>query len=154
MKPPFHSHKRCSHTANAADEHIYVWVSFEIRQPARNLSGAKGCAILRLILDRWMRSILLKVTIVDRDANVPVLHPWPCLKYLSRGPFLHGFLSEPQQSCLGQPARVLPTDRGETRGVLVLVMGCASQAQNFAQVEELLLEVISRSALWSAFQPQ
>ena len=26
-KAPFHSDKRCSHTADAADEHIYGWVS-------------------------------------------------------------------------------------------------------------------------------
>ena len=56
MKAPFHSDKRCSHSADAADEHIYVWVSSEIRQPARNLNDAEGCAILRLILDCWMRS--------------------------------------------------------------------------------------------------
>ena len=30
MKAPSHFDKRCSHTANAADEHIYVWVSSEI----------------------------------------------------------------------------------------------------------------------------
>ena len=118
-------------SADAANEHIYGWVSSEIRQPAQNLNDAKGCAILRLILDRWMRSILLNVTIVDPDANLPVLHPSPCLKHLSRRPFLHGFLAEPQQSCSAQPAPVLPTDRGKPRRVLVLVLGCASQAQNF-----------------------
>ena len=131
MQAPFHSDKRCSHTADAADEHIYGWVSSEIRQPASNLNDAKGCAILRLILDRWMRSILLNVTMVDPDANLPVLHPSPCLKYLSRRPFFHGFLAEAQQSCSAPPAPVLPTNRGKTRGVLLLVLGCASQAQNF-----------------------
>ena len=125
MEAPFHSDKRRSHTADAADEHIYIWVSSEIRQPAQNLNDAKGCAILRLILDRWMRSILLKVTIVDPDANVPRL------KHLSRGPFLHGFIAEPQQSCPAQPAPVLPSGRGKTRRVLVLVLRCASQAQHF-----------------------
>ena len=84
MKAPFHSDKRCSHTADAADEPIYGWVSSEIRQPARHLNDAKACAILRLILDRWMRCILLNVTIVDPDANLLVLHPSPCLKHLSR----------------------------------------------------------------------
>ena len=131
MKAPFHSDKRCSHTADAADEHIYGWMSSEIRQPARNLNNAKGCAILRLILDRWMRSILLNVTIVDPDANLPVLSPSPCIQHLSRRSFLHGLLAEPQQSCSAQPAPVLPTNRGNTRGVLVLVLWCASQAQNF-----------------------
>ena len=125
MNAPFRSHKRCSHTADATDEHIYGWVSFEIWQPARNLNDAKGFAILRLILDRWMRSILLNVTIVDSDANLPVLHPLPCLKHLSRRPFLHGFLAQPQQSCFARPAPVLPTDRGKTRGNLVLVLGYA-----------------------------
>ena len=90
MKALFNSDKRCSHTADAADEHMYDWVSSEIRQPARNLNDAKGCAILRLILDRLMRSILLNVTYVDPGANLPVLHPSPCLKHLSRRPFLHG----------------------------------------------------------------
>ena len=131
MKVPFHSDKRCSHTADAADEQILGWVSSEIRQPARYLNDAKGCAILRLILDCWMRSILLNVTIVDPDTNLPVLHPSPCLKHLSRRPFLHGFLAEPQQSCSAQLAPVLPTDRSKSRGVLVLVLGYASQAQTF-----------------------
>ena len=97
----------------------------------RNLNDAKGCAILRLILDRWMCSILLNVAIVDPDANLPVLHPSPCLKHLSGRPFLHSFLSQPQQSSPAQPAPVPPTDRGKTRGVLVLVLGSAPQAQNF-----------------------
>ena len=153
MKAPFRSDKRCSHTADAPDEQIYGWVSSEIRQPARNLNDAKGCAILPLILDRLMRSILLNETIVDPNANLPVLHPSPCLKHLSRRPFLHGFLTQPQQSCPAQPAPVLPTDRGKTRGVLILVLGYASQAQKFLEVEELLLEVVGGSALWSAFQP-
>ena len=95
IKAPFRSDKRCSHTAGAADEHIYGWVSSEIRQPARNLNDAKGCAILRLIPDPWMRSMLLNVTIVESDANLPVLHPSPCLKLLSRRLFLHGSLAEP-----------------------------------------------------------
>ena len=145
MKVPFHSDKRCSHT-------VYVWVSSEIRQPAPYLIDAKGCAILRLILDRWMRSILLNVTIVDLDAKLPVLHPTPCFKHLSRAPLLHSFLSQPQQSCPAQPAPVLPADRRKTRGVVVPVLRCAPQAQDFVSVEEVLLEVICRSALWSAFQ--
>ena len=128
MKAPFRSDKRCSHTADATNEHIYGWVSSEIRQPARNLNDAKGCANLPLILDRWMRSILLNVTIVDPDANVPVLHPSPCLKHLSRRTFLYGFLAQPQQSCSAQPGPVLPTNRGKTRAVLVLVLGYALQA--------------------------
>ena len=131
MKGPFHSHKRCSCTADAANEHIYMWVSSEIRQPARNLNDAKGCAILSLILQRWMRSILLNVTIVNPDANLPVRHPSACLKHLSRGPFLHSFFSQPQQSCPAQRATVLATDRGKTRGVLVLLLGYAPQAQDF-----------------------
>ena len=51
----FHSDQRCSHIADAANEHIFGWVSSEVRQPARNPDGAKRCAILRLSLDRWMR---------------------------------------------------------------------------------------------------
>ena len=80
MKARFHSDKLCSHTADAADDHIYVWVSSEIQQPARNLNDAKACAILRLIVDLWMRSKLLDVTIVVPDANLPVLHPTPYFK--------------------------------------------------------------------------
>ena len=75
-KAPFHSRKRCSHTAYAADEHIYVWVCSKIRQPARNLNDAKGYAILRLILDRRMRSILLNVWGAPLEAlrwNPPLL---------------------------------------------------------------------------------
>ena len=104
-------------------------MSSEIPQPAQDLNDEKGCAILRLILDRLMRSILLNVTIVDPDANLPVVHLSPFLKHLSRGPFLYGFLAEPQQSCPAQPAPVLPTNRGKTRGVLVLVLEFASQGK-------------------------
>ena len=154
MKAPFHSHKRCSHTAKAADEHICAWVSSEILQAARNLNDTKGCATLRLILNRSMRSILLNVATVNPDSNLPVFHPSPCLKHLSCRPFLHSFLSQPQRSCPVQLAPFLPTHRGKTRGVLVLVLGYARQAQNVVQVEEVLLEVISRSALWSAFPTQ
>ena len=130
INAPFHSHKRRSHTVDAADEHIYVWVSSEIRQRARNLNDAKGCAILRLILDRWMRSILLNVTNVGPDANLPVLHPSPCRKHLPCGPLLHTFPSQPQQSCPAQPAIVLPTERGKTGRVLVLEQECLLQAQD------------------------
>ena len=127
----FHSDQRCSHIADAADEHIYGWLSTEVRQPARNLNNAKHCAFLQLILDRWMRSILLNVEIVHPDANLPVLHPTPCFKNLSRGPLLHSFLLKPKQSCPAQTVRVLPPDTDKTGGVLVLVLGCAPQAQDF-----------------------
>ena len=83
---PFHSDQRCRHIADAADEHIYGLVSSKVRQPARNLNDAKRCAILRLILDRWMRSILLNVAIIDPHANLPVLHPTQCFKHLSLRP--------------------------------------------------------------------
>ena len=73
MKDSFCSDKRCSHTADATHVHIYSGVSSEIRQPARNLNDAKGCAILRLILDSWMPSILLNVTIVDPDATPGII---------------------------------------------------------------------------------
>ena len=79
----------------------------------------------------WMQSILLNIAILDPDANLPVLHPAPCFKHLSRGPLFHTFLSQPQQSCPAQPAPVLPPDEGKTGGVLVLVLGCAPQAQGF-----------------------
>ena len=128
---PFHSDQRCSHIADAADEHSYGWVSSEVRQPARNLHNAQRCATLRLILDRWMRSILPHIAIVDPDANLSVLDPTPSFKHLSRGPLFHSFLSQPKPPFPAQPAPVLPLDRGKTGGVLVLVLGSAPQAQDF-----------------------
>ena len=37
MKALFHSHKRCSHTADAADEHIYVWATCTESQRRKGL---------------------------------------------------------------------------------------------------------------------
>ena len=80
-----------------------------------------------------MRSILLNVAIVDPRANLPLFHPTSCFKHLSRGPFLHSFLSQPQQSCPAQPAPILPANRGKTGGILVLVLQCAPQAEDFVK---------------------
>ena len=87
----FHSDQRCSHIADAADEHIYGWVSSEVRQPARNLNDTKCFGILGLILDRWMRSILLNVAMVDPDANLPVLLPKPWFMHLCHRSMLRSF---------------------------------------------------------------
>ena len=81
----FHSEQRCSHIANAADEHISGWVSSDVRQSAKNLNDPKRSAFLRPTLDCWMRFILRNVAIVDPDANLPVLHPTSCFKHPSGG---------------------------------------------------------------------
>ena len=104
------------------------------------------------VVDRWMRSIRLNVAVVDPNANLLLLHRTPCFKHPFCRPLSHMFLLQAKQSCPAQPASLLPPGRGKTGGVLVLVFDCASQAQDFVQVKELLQEVLCRLTLWSAFQ--
>ena len=43
---PFHSDQRCSHIADAADEHSYGWLFAEVAQSARNLNDTKRSTAL------------------------------------------------------------------------------------------------------------